>query len=424
MILAKELLKMRTVFVLVDALRSDYLSPQNMPFLYDLACRNLYVRKVIPSFGYCERTEIFTGMRPDKSGNFTAIGYDPQRSEYKKYRLLFNILEPFERFDKKRICRRVFSRLLRNTEKKMQIYQIPFSDIYKFRLTEDYNSHYVQGAFCKESFFDVANREKLVVVTDAFTALGEENRFSSIDERVQFVCSQKDADFDCLLVYIPIIDSMGHLYTNQYDLMQVELKKVDKLIENIYNELSSVEDTRFMFLGDHGMEPITDKIDVWSKINEIGLKRGRDYDIFLDSTIARFWTKNEKCKEILEERLSTGDFPKKGFLVDEEIAQKLHIPYLCTSEHGNRLYGDLIWAANNGVLISPDYFNYGKNITGMHSYPQKSILSSGLAVVAGIPHSPRIIEECELVDICPTLCSLVGIPFPNGNEGISLIQPD
>ena len=129
---------MRTVFVLIDALRSDYLSPENMPFLYNLAKMNIYVKKVVPSFGYCERTEIFTGMRPDSSGNFTAIGYDPDLSEYKRFKLLINMLGLFERFDRRNVCRRILKRLLRNTKKKMQLYQIPYSDISKLLLTVEF----------------------------------------------------------------------------------------------------------------------------------------------------------------------------------------------------------------------------------------------------------------------------------------------
>lgn len=413
---------MRTVFILIDALRSDYLSPGNMPFLYNLAKTNIYVKRVVPSFGYCERTEIFTGMRPDSSGNFTAIGYDSSLSEYKGYKLLFSILQLFERFDRNNYCRRIMNRLLRNTDKKMQLYQIPFSDISKFRLTEDYYSHYAQGAFCRESFFDMARSAEVGIITDAFTALGEKSRFSSGEERIQFVKDQWDKKFDCLLFYIPNIDSAGHLHTDMYDMMCAELRKVDLLIEDIYKKFSVVEDTRFLILGDHGMEPILDTINVGREIEKSGLKKGKDFDIFLDSTVARFWTKNEKCKLTLKECLSQGSFQEKGFLIDEEAASLLHIPYNIRNSQGQRLYGDLIWAANNGVLISPDYFNQGKKITGMHSYSQKSSLSSGLAVVAGTGQTPVIMEECDLIDICPTLCDLVNIPYPNGNEGVSLLK--
>lgn len=413
---------MRTVFILIDALRSDYMTFENMPFLYNMAYRSIYVKRVIPSFGYCERTEIFTGMKPDKSGNFTAIGYDELRSEYKNFRIPFSVLGFWEQFDTKKYLRRILKRLLQNSAKKMQLYQIPFTDIHKFRLTEDYYSHYEKGAFCKESFFDVARHEKKQIITEAFTAIGEKSKLSSSDEKIQFVYNQRREKFHCLLLYISAIDSMGHLHTDKPSVMRAELKKIDRLIESIYTSFSAEEKTCFLILGDHGMEPVLDIIDVESELCKINLKKSKDYDVFLDSTVARFWIKSKKSKDILNEMLCSGVFKEKGTLIDQQTADLLHIPYKAQNERGELLYGDLIWAANNGILISPDYFNRGKVITGMHSYPQKTLLSSGLAVITDTARPPITIDECELIDICPTLCDLIDVPYPDGNTGISLLK--
>ena len=45
----------------------------------------------------CERTEILTGLNSMQSGFFTAIGYDPENSEYKNFNLL-NLAGFFEKF--------------------------------------------------------------------------------------------------------------------------------------------------------------------------------------------------------------------------------------------------------------------------------------------------------------------------------------
>ena len=62
------------IFVLVDAMRSDYISQNNTPFIYNLSQKYFYVKKVRPSVGFCERSEIISGLNYEKTGYFTAIG--------------------------------------------------------------------------------------------------------------------------------------------------------------------------------------------------------------------------------------------------------------------------------------------------------------------------------------------------------------
>ena len=71
-----------TVLILLDAFRWDYLDAQNTPNLWSMRERGLYVRRLRPSLGFCERTELLTGAYPVTTGNFTAIGYDPSGSPF------------------------------------------------------------------------------------------------------------------------------------------------------------------------------------------------------------------------------------------------------------------------------------------------------------------------------------------------------
>ena len=73
---------MPVVLLLLDALRYDYVNVNTMPFLSALSLQSRYYKHIIPSYGFCERTEILTGMKPDISGYFTAIGYDKIGSPY------------------------------------------------------------------------------------------------------------------------------------------------------------------------------------------------------------------------------------------------------------------------------------------------------------------------------------------------------
>ena len=90
--------KKKVILVLIDALRSDYITEEDSPFLYKFASNNRYCKKVTQSRSFCERAEIFTGLSPRESGYFTAIGYGPEDSPYKGMK----ILSAFSLFEK--IC--------------------------------------------------------------------------------------------------------------------------------------------------------------------------------------------------------------------------------------------------------------------------------------------------------------------------------
>ena len=77
-------MKEKVVYLLLDAFRCDYIDEKSTPFLYNCSQKGIFYKQVIPSLSFCERTEIFTGKKPNESGFFTAIGYEPASSQYKK----------------------------------------------------------------------------------------------------------------------------------------------------------------------------------------------------------------------------------------------------------------------------------------------------------------------------------------------------
>lgn len=419
---------MSTVFILVDALKSKYLSEENMPFLLSLSKNELYVKKVVPSFSFCERTEIFTGMHPKKSGNFTAIGYDPQYSEYAKYKNMMQILSKIDKVFIKgsrfsRTLRRIMDKYFASLNIKMKVYNIPFNMVYKFRLTEDDKSHYINGAFKNESIFDVLSKENKKMYTNSFTALGTKG-FSSDGERVNAAINVASDDYDVVFVYLGDIDWLGHLHNNNLEVMRPALRKADNDIRKIYEKYTEVSpDTNFIVLGDHGMMSVDDSIDIISQCNLLPFNIGSDYDYFLDSTIARFWIHNSRSREGIEKMLSSDEFISKGFILDEKKACELNIPNKQRSESGNLMYGDIIWCANKGVVIAPDFFNTNKELKGMHGFADVDDEGKGLLVITNQKKHLEI-EECNLVDICPTLSMVMGVPVPNGNEGINLLAKE
>ena len=48
----------KVILVLLDACRGDYINSDDTPFLARLSEEGRYYKYLVPSFGFCERTEI------------------------------------------------------------------------------------------------------------------------------------------------------------------------------------------------------------------------------------------------------------------------------------------------------------------------------------------------------------------------------
>ena len=88
---------MKTVFILMDAFRHDYISESETPFLKKMTQSGTYIERLKPGMGFCERSEIFTGISSEESGFITAIGYSKSKSFYKFWGPLLKCLSFFKR---------------------------------------------------------------------------------------------------------------------------------------------------------------------------------------------------------------------------------------------------------------------------------------------------------------------------------------
>jgi arylsulfatase A-like enzyme len=57
----------------------------------------------------------------------------------------------------------------------------------------------------------------------------------------------------------------------------------------------------------------------------------------------------------------------------------------------------------------------------MHGYDSRHEKMQGFAIAHGKRIRPAFVTDARLVDLCPTLCDAVGVPFPMQNEGKSLL---
>ena len=194
------------------------------------------------------------------------------------------------------------------------------------------------------------------------------------------------------------------------------MASLDEKFATIHAALVAGYDSWDLFVcGPHGMAPVELQVDIQSSLKRLRSRPGKDYVVFLNSTIALFWYLTEQGRREIEDLLPT--IPRTR-VVDVEERNRRRIPT-------DRRWGDAMLAADPGVLFWPDYFHVSDSqIVGMHGYLDKSQEGNGTLIVASSNgHTqPRDVGVRPLVDAFPTLCDLLGLPTPYGQEGTSLLS--
>lgn len=405
---------MAVVFFLLDAMRHDYITERDTPFLWRCGQEGEYSKHVIPSFGFCERTEILTGLQPSESGFFTAIGYDPENSPFKEMKLLplFDIIERF--IPKKlrvpgkdttggfcRYYRGAMSKLFRKFfDSGMSTYCIPFSLLPYFNLTEDRIDHRCKDAFPTPSVLQLLENRGQSYFYDSFTALNLSPNGSDSDRMHLVLQAAGKKDYVLYFIYISLPDAYGHKYGPLSSKLKNAVHDMDSQLEGFVKTFKKrVGESTFIFLGDHGMVPITKLFDAKEIISDIskklGLKFKRDFIYFLDSTLVRMWFFSDKARQLFPVALKQSDqFNTHGKFINERISQKYHIPW------SDRRYGDMTWWADSGVLIYPDFFhNDGVPYKGMHGYDPELPESQGTCIVYGDNTNKKEIDAIPLTSV-------------------------
>ena len=410
---------MATFLFLCDAMRSDYISKKNTPFLWNCIKNGEYYKRVIPGYGFCERTEILTGLHSDESGFFTAIGYDPDNSPYSGVSYL-NVLNYIENiipkklrvpFKKKpggfyRAFRHMINKLLltKYSSGSLKPYAIPYSFLPYLNLTEDNINFSDRNQFSVPSIIDLLKDKGKDIYIESFTGLNFSSENNSDNSRLDSAINNINDDrYALFLIYIEELDAIGHNYGPNSEEIDASLKSLDTRLKQFYSKVTIEKpDSNFIYLGDHGMSEVSKVVDVERELHKIEsrltLKKHRDYIYFLDSTIMRIWFMSDEKKKKFQKELSNNSIlNQNGFFLNEQFAKEHNIPW------GNRKYGDLVWIANNSTLIFPDFFHREYPYKGMHGYNPNLKENQGVCITTGKNIEKKEKELIELTDIYDVL---------------------
>ena len=317
-------------------------------------------RKVEMQFGYSSTAmpTILTGESPDKHGHFSFFYYDPKNSPFKKFKYMKYLfgagLHPKCLFNRGRV-RRIISKFV---GKKLgytgyfSLYGVPFERLPYFDYCEK------QDIFAKDGLAPVKN------LCDILTESGLKFHISDWrKEESQNIADAKNAvedGADFVFIYSGAFDSFMH--DNVFDSSAVK-NRIDAYADKIKDLLqfmkSKSAEFDFTIISDHGMTPTKEVCNVAKIIKSLGLKFGKDYVSFLDSTMARFWypTNSAEAKSKIRQALQSC----KGSFVSDDYKRKYGIDF------PNAKYGEDIFLMDEGVQISPCDLG-AKALDGMHGY--------------------------------------------------------
>lgn len=425
------------VFIVCDAIRWDYLNKEDSPFLLSLAESGVYAKKIRPSLGFCERTEMFSGARPEDSGYFTALTFDREKSDFREISNLelsfikflriisdlIGITNPFlgKAFNYA-IVNNLYLRRMRGINQ--PIYNIPIIFIREIALTEDYIEMCNRHALSIETIFDILIEENKTFLYKTFASLRMDVGYSDDSRITKMFYEASKQNYDLHLLYLGEGDRIGHQYGPNSEERRKMMKRIDKRIEKIVAFFrKKYRNVAFLIVGDHGMVQVTKYINALNKIKSLerkyNLRMGFDYKFFLDSTLIRIWFKNSRIESIFRELFEKDyELIKFGKVLTEKDIAAYHLP------KNIRYYGDLIWLANPGFVVYPDFFHSKERVRGMHGYDPSIDDQKGFAILYSKDdfYGSKVYGERELIDICPTLCDLLEIRYPKSNKGKSLVK--
>jgi len=389
----------------VDALRYDYVSEKDTPFIHRLAEEGLKLQ-LRPILGYSDviRATIFTGLYPDRHGYWMSYFYSPETSPFKFLRFL-----GFVDYIPSDLIRRGFKYLLSSTIVKavgklkgysnLHLHNMPFRIICRFdmalrRPMKD------PGAFSGcPTIFDVLREHGI-----KFTYLDS----SKLKRKLLNEIRRLDEDVRFVFVYLHYLDESAHWFGLESLKFNRSLRAVDNLVYEIVSMLKRKfsEDLTTVVFSDHGMTEEKSRVRLDWLTNRKDF--GRDFVLCLDATMIRIWYKQvDRRAELRRLILEAGSCR----LLTEIEKKELGI------EFKDRRYGDDIFLFDEGHIIFPNFYSYIRP-KAMHAYDPAHPSQHGIFIFndrkQSVTASRRIID---LVDVAPSLLALLDLPIPTTCQG-------
>lgn len=387
-----------TLFLLVDALRPDYL--EHAPFLRALASSSA-TGALRECFGFVPRQAYFGGLDAGTYGFTNMYCYDPEQSPFSVARGLpryrrepSGLRSMVETAARERMA--PFERSYAGSIE-IPIDRLPCFDLVEKRAPWDRRVGYrslfaildeLGLPWCECTWpgtNQLADRSDAGIVAHFLGALKPEHRLAC--------------------VHLQELDGLGHAFGPNSRQVRKGIQVMDGLCRNLIETLKKrYQRVNLVLFGDHGMVNVTRTLDLEVRLARTGLVHGVDYAYFLDSTMARFWFHHAAARAVVQDALGniTG-----GRMLDASAMK--HYGIDCCDYRN----AEAVFLADPGVLIFPNYFQAsGEPIRGMHGYDPDCADNLGAFILydsARPDLAGKTLGRVDPPSIFPLLLDLIGL---------------
>jgi predicted AlkP superfamily pyrophosphatase or phosphodiesterase len=394
------------MMVMVDALRHDYITPEDAPFLYSLG-QSGRMGSLAPSFGFEPDAAYLAGMTPEEADGGAQFWLREGDCLFRAVGLFAALdrlpLPAWKRFVRKGV-RAVAQATARDPLPRRMAAPafIPFDQLARFSLSLKHmadDPQAMEGA----SLFDHARSLGLKVYFHGFPA-------HAVKTDVVLERYEREATgvHDLEFLFMGDLDGIGHAYGPESAERRAMLRRVDEALAKIYARACERHDgVDLIVFGDHGMAQVRGQVDVTPAIREAGLDVRRD-SWFLDSTMARFWVADPVRRAKLVDALTR---IRGGRVLGEGDRAKYHIRY------PHNWFGDVIFAVDDHLVVHPCFYAESSPPQGMHGYLPGCRDNESAFVLGGrrIARLPPL-ESADMRRVFATVMSLLGAePRPGRN---------
>ena len=249
------------------------------------------------------------------------------------------------------------------------LYDIPVHLLHRFDVAQRTDPFQPGGLGC-ESVFDWMGARGMRYRAWYYRTPEEDNFRDAI--------AALGGDDEVLFVYTAELDALMHRVGVVHEAVRAKLARYEAFLADAQRQARASDvSLSIVLLSDHGMTAVTRSVDVWGALDRRGLRLGRDYLAFFDSTMARVWGNPGVDAAVAD---AFGGFGRR--LDDAELAS-----LGCLFPGGE--YGRSIFLADPGVLIVPSFMG-ARPIAAMHGYNPEDRYSRGCfmaTATAAVPAS-------------------------------------
>lgn len=398
------------LLIQVDALRGDYVTEQDAPFLFGLAQEGVS-GSLRPTFGFEPDAAYLAGLYPDECDGGAHYWFEPEATPFSIARYLPNALDRLPPFPKK-VFRKLLTEWVRHTTdyKYETVANIPLS-ILPYIAPADKQLPYEPAYPDRPTLFSLCDEHDIPWLFHASPAYPV-----GIEAGVARLKQDLKPSIGFAFWHIGDLDKAGHRFGPDSSERRAAMRQVDAGIRQVFTFLRErYEQVQAVIIGDHGMATVRGAVDVQGALAKGGIRQHQGLLYFLDSTMARFWFFDEDAKTqvvaILEKL-------EGGRMLGPTDLDHYHLNY------GHNRFGDLFFLADPNMLISPNFYQDGSVVKGMHGYaPEFPEQQSAFMVYASGLVIPRSIDTAvDMRCIFPTVLELLSLDKLSACRVASIIK--